>query len=134
MRTRAPETGSTLVETVFALLFLCFLCFAVAQIAFTLYGRNVVMSSAHEAARAAVELGRTSSDAEDVARRTVVDAAGGIVRDLEVEVTKTFAKPATVVVTVSGRLDSFGPLPTIVPVSVTTTAELDEAVPASLDR
>ncbi len=126
--TVAFDKGSTVVETVFALWFLCFMSLGVVQIAFTLYARNVVVSSAHEGARAAVELGRTVSESELVARRTVLDAAGGMVEDLEVEITKTSAEPAFVEVSVTGRLDSFGPLPVSVPVSVTTRSELDEAV------
>lgn len=120
---REDESGSAPIEFVFAALFCLFLLFAVFEVAFALYGRNVVVSSAHEAARAVVELGATSADGHAVARSTVERAASGVVSDYTVDVGRVTADDRTVIrVAVSARLDSPGPIPITIPVDVMATA------------
>jgi hypothetical protein len=103
--------------------------FGLIQVAFVLYGRNVVISSAHEGARAAVEIGRDATDAAVVAESTVRGAAGGLVDNLDVDVSITHSgERAIVSVSVSGSLDAFGPVPVSIPVDVSATSVKDETL------
>jgi hypothetical protein len=107
-----PERGSALVESIFAIVFLMLLSLGVAQLALTLYGRNVVIASAHEGARAATELGRTEEEAVAIALRTTRSATGSLVDDLEIEVlTEPAGEDALVTVRLRGRLAAIGPVP-----------------------
>ena len=125
---RGSEAGSAPIEFVFCAVFACFLLFGVIEVTFALYGRNVVASSAHEAARAAVELGGTGQDAEAIARRTVARAAGNLVQGYEVNVASTRTDDRVVVqVKVTGHLDPPGPLPIRVPVDVTASTQREAA-------
>ena len=121
---RGNEDGTAPIEFVFCALFACFLLFGVIEVTFALYGRNVVASSAHEAARAAVELGGSGRDAEAIARGTVESAAGNLVNGYDVSVASdTSADRIIVRVRVSGHLDPPGPLPVRIPVDLTATSQ-----------
>lgn len=121
---RAKQEGSASIEFVFCAMFACFLLFGVIEVAFAVYGRNVVASSAHEAARAAVELGGNGRDAEAIAHGTVARAAGNLVRGYEVNVASTSSGGRVVVqVQVTGHLDPPGPLPIRLPIDVTATTQ-----------
>ena len=114
---RMQERGSALVESIFAIVFLMMLSLGVAQLALTLYGRNVVIASAHEGARAATELGRTEQEAEAIALRTTRSATGSLVDDLEVAVlTEPVGEDTRIIVRLTGRLAAIGPVPISVPV------------------
>jgi hypothetical protein len=122
-RAGAPEAGSAPVETVFSVTILLLLALGAVQVAFALYGRNVVAASAHEGARAALEVGRGPTDAAAVARRTVQTSAGKLVHDLSVTVSVVRAHARElVVVRVSGVLAPGGPVPLPIPVSVRARA------------
>jgi Flp pilus assembly protein TadG len=117
------ERGSAPVETIFAIVFLMLLVLGVMQVSFALYARNVVASSAHEGARAAIELGRDPASARAVARSVVVRSAGGLVRSLDVETAVGESSHGTVVrVLVSGSLAPFGPFPVSIPFTTTAHA------------
>jgi Flp pilus assembly protein TadG len=93
------------------------------EVTYALYARNVVVASAHEGARAAIERGGTLNDARQVAATSVVRTAGGLVRDLEVTTASTSSSEgATVRVTVSGTLRAFGPVPIPIHLSSSSTA------------
>lgn len=110
-------------ETVFAMVILIGMVLGVIEISFALYGRNVVAASAHEGARAAIELGRSPSDAIAVASRTVRGSARGLVRGLDVSVSLQRSSEGSVVrVTVAGVLKGVGPIPLPIPVTSTATA------------
>jgi TadE-like protein len=112
-----PERGSALVESIFAIVFLMLLSLGVAQLALTLYGRNVVIASAHEGARAATELGRTEEEAMAIALRTTRSATGSLVDDLEIEVlAEPAGEDALITVRLRGRLAAIGPVPVSIPV------------------
>ncbi|MGH2777194.1 MAG: hypothetical protein ACRDJB_00940 [Actinomycetota bacterium] len=99
------------------------LALGVAQLAITLYGRNVVIASAHEGARAATELGRDVEEAEIIARRTTRSAAGSLVEDLDVVVsTQSDGDDLLVTVQLRGNLASIGPVPLPLPVDVSATS------------
>ena len=99
------------------------LALGISQLALTLYGRNVVIASAHEGARAATELGRDVNEAEIIARRTTRSAAGSLVEDLEVIVhTQPDGEDLVVTVQLSGRLASIGPVPLPLPIEVSATS------------
>ncbi|MDP9068870.1 MAG: hypothetical protein M3N53_11080 [Actinomycetota bacterium] len=88
------------------------------QVALTLYGRNVVQASAHEGLRAMVERGAALQVGEIVATRTVQDSVGSLVQDLEVDVVSATAVDGRrVLVRVTARLRSLGPLPLSIPVT-----------------
>ena len=111
------ERGSALVESIFAIVFLMILSLGVAQVALTLYGRNVVIASAHEGARAATELGRSEREAETIALRTTRSATGSLVEGLRIEVvTEPVHDGERITVRLSGRLAAIGPVPIQVPV------------------
>ena len=127
---RQAERASSLVEVVFSMLFVMILALGAIQVAFFLYARNVLISAAHEGARAAIELGRTPTEAREVAATTVRDAAGGLVSDLGVSAAVSGPEAARYVrVRVSGRIRGIGPLPYSMPVTAAATAELDPAAP-----
>ncbi len=99
------------------------LALGISQLALTLYGRNVVIASAHEGARAATELGRDVNEAEIIARRTTRSAAGSLVEDLEVIVnTQPDGDDLLVTVRLSGQLASIGPVPLALPIEVLATS------------
>lgn len=124
------ERGSAPVESSFAIVILMLLVLGVMEIALALYGRNVLISSAHEAARAAVERGRDSHEAEAIARRTIKSAAGGLVDDLEVWVVERRLGATSIIrVSVSAVVNSFGPVPLPMPVSTDATATREVDVP-----
>lgn len=117
------ERGSALVESIFAIVFLMLLSLGAAQLALTLYGRNVVIASAHEGARAATELGRSEQEAEAIALRTTRSATGSLVDDLEIEVlTEPVGEDDLITVRLRGRLAAVGPVPITVPVEVQATS------------
>ena len=112
MLTTRSEDGSTVVESVFAILFLVTLLLGTVQVVFTLYSRNVVRSAAQEGARSAIERGATGADATDAARSTVARAASGLVRDLHVATSRTPSDDGDLItVRVQGHLRPLGPLP-----------------------
>jgi hypothetical protein len=126
---RRTQTGSAPIEFVFGALFVCVLLLGIFEISFALYGRNVIASSAHEAARTAIELGGTSGNARWIARETVERAAGGLISDYEVNVTtRRIADRVLVEVHVSGAMDLPGPVPMLIPVDVDASATR-EALP-----
>ena len=120
---RDNDQGSAPIESLFALVLLLFLVLGTIEIAFALYGRNVLASSAHEAARAAVELGRDPDEAAAIATNTVVRSAGGLTRELNVRVQ---TDQSVVRVTVTGVVDAFGPVPFPFPVKAVATAHAGE--------
>lgn len=125
----AAERGAAPIESIFAIVVLLFLTLSVIQVAFALYGRNVIAASAHEGARAAIELGRGPDDAATVAIRTVRSSTGGLVDDLAVDVEVNDSTQRSVVtVRVSGVLEAWGPVPLPIPVVVHATAARDASV------
>jgi hypothetical protein len=124
---RVNQRGSAPVETAFSILFLMLLVLGTIEVALTLYGRDVVAAAAHEGARAALELGRDPASATEVARRTVRQSSGELVRDLSVEVVpRTIGSMTYVRVHVTGWLRLAGPVP--IPISVDATATVSKEV------
>jgi hypothetical protein len=117
------DRGAAPLEVVVAMFLLTFLVLGVTEVAFALYARNVVAASAHEGARAAVELGRSPGDAAGVARETVEKAAGGVVDDLHVAVsTRDVGEVEIIHVSVEATLQPFGPIPLPMRVDTSSTA------------
>jgi Flp pilus assembly protein TadG len=117
-----------LLESIFALLLLLVLVLGTIQVSFVLYARNVVAASAHEGARAAVELGRNPDDARTVAAEVVRSSAGDLVDQMEVAVSVQAAGDLLIVrVRVTGRLKSFGVVPWRIPVGSVATSVRREA-------
>ena len=111
LRTQS-EDGATVVESVFAILFLVTLLLGTVQIVFTLYARNVIRAAAQEGARSAIERGASGVDASDAALSTVTRAAGGLVRELDVAVSRSPHDDGKLMtVRVQGHLRPLGPLP-----------------------
>lgn len=122
-RTDREQEGSAAVESIFAILILLFLALGVVQVALSLYARNVVAAAAHEGARAAIERGRTESEAAAIAYSAVRGASGGLVNDLKVEVgTRQLRGEVGVTVVVSGIVSDLGPLPIPITLSSRATA------------
>jgi Flp pilus assembly protein TadG len=122
------QRGSAVLESIFALLLLLVLVLGAIQVAFVLYARNVVASSAHEGARAAVELGRDTADARIVAASVVESSARGLVEQLQVNVSlQSMGELSVVRVSVSGRLKRFGVVPLAIPVRSIGTSVRREA-------
>lgn len=124
--TPGRQRGSAALDAVFGIVFLVLLTLGVVQVGLILYGRNVLMSAAHEGARAAVERGVPVESAEAVAALTARRAAGGLVESVEVRATSTRGR---VQVRVTGRLVAAGPLPTQVPISVTANVRRVAEIP-----
>ncbi|MDQ3767552.1 MAG: pilus assembly protein [Actinomycetota bacterium] len=116
------ERGSAPLETVFAIALMLFLVLGAIEVVWALYGRNVLMSSAHEGARAALELGRSPSDAVAIATRSIEQSTGALVDDLYVGVsTETLDDRSLVRVEVSGVIVPWGPVPVPIPVETAAT-------------
>lgn len=112
------------------MLVIMILVLGVIEITFTLYARNVLMASAHEGSRAAIELGRTSGEAEAIATETVTRATGGLVENLDVDVlTQTVGSRETVTVLVRGSARAIGPVPFPIQVSARSTSSREATVP-----
>ena len=127
-RVERAQQGSALLESIFALLLLLMLVLGAIQVAFVLYARNVVAASAHEGARAAVELGRGAEDASMVASEVVRSSAGGLVEQMEVAVSVQALGDLSIVrVRLTGRLKSFGVVPIRIPVGSVATSVRREA-------
>lgn len=123
---RDRESGSASVESIFAIVFVMILALGAIQVAFLLYGRNVIAAAAHEGARAAVELGRGPADAIATAVATARGAAAGMARHVEVTAdVRTAGDARAVDVEVSARLRSFGPIP-ISPIVVERATAMEE--------
>lgn len=124
---RWDERGAAPVEMTFAIVLLMTLALGVVQVALTLYARNVLIASAHEGARAALERGRTSSEASAIVRDVVTRATGRLIDGLSVEVARSGAGTRRVVsVRVKGIVRDLGPVPLPVPLSSSATAQTDE--------
>lgn len=122
-RLLVAERGSAPLEAIFAIVLVLLLALGVVQMALVVYARNVVASSAHEGARAAIEIGRTPEEATAIATRTIARAAGDIVHGLDVEVTTARVDRKFVVrVRVSGALKTLGPAPIPVPVALSASS------------
>jgi Flp pilus assembly protein TadG len=124
------EKGSTTVESVGAILFLTLLMMGVVHVGLVLYARNVLAASAHEGARAGLELGRTEAEAQQVARVVVRRAAGRAVRDLQVSSsTDAVGSSNLFTVQVSGRAASSVLFPSLGRISVTASVTRRHEVP-----
>jgi Flp pilus assembly protein TadG len=121
------ERGSAPVESTLAFVFILVLVLGVIEVGFSLYGRNVVLASAHEGARAAVEFGRSPEEAAAIAEQTVRRSAGSLVDDLAVRVSTSAIRGASVVsVRVVGVVDAFGPVPFRMHVDTVASATKEE--------
>lgn len=121
------QRGSVPIESTFAIILILTLVLGAIEVAFALYGRNVVLASAHEAARAGVEVGRTPEEAAAIAEDSVRRSANGLMDSLDVDV--AFAETAArevVHVRVRGELRPFGPVP--LPISIDTVATASREV------
>lgn len=110
-----------MLETVLSIVLLLTLALGAIEVAFALYARNVLAASAHEGARAAIELGRSPQDAVAVAKHTIRSSAGGLVREMDIAVAGGAIRGRPVVrVRVRARLKPFGPVP--LPMSFSSSA------------
>jgi Flp pilus assembly protein TadG len=117
LRYRAHESGSAVVGSIFAIVFLMILVLGVVQVALSLYARNAVSSAAHEGARRALELGASGDDARALAARTARDSVGALVRDLGVTSTvREEEGRAVVYVRITGVVQPLGPVPIPIPI------------------
>lgn len=113
------QQGSAVVESVFGIFFILLLSLGAVQVALTLYARNVVLAAVHDGARAAVEIGGSGESANAVARRVVSESAGGLVRDLTIQVERrAIAERFSVSVRAAGTLVAPGPFPIEIPMNV----------------
>lgn len=116
------ERGSAPVESIGAIVMLLLLTLGAVQVAFALYARNVVLSAAHEGARAVVERGAVAGDARAIATAVVRRSAGGLVDGLVVDVTPA---GTTIRVDVRATTAPFGPVPFRMPLEASATATLE---------
>lgn len=119
---REGESGSLPLESIPVLLLVLLAGLATAQLAVTLYGANVLRASAHEAARALIEHRSVPAEARRTALDLVRHGAGGVVDDLDVDISRRDGAVAVVVrVRVTGELEAVGPIPISLPVSAAAT-------------
>lgn len=111
------ERGSTLVETIVGMSLLLVIAIGTIQVATLLYARNVIRSSAHEIARAAIERGVARTDAVEFGGRLLGDSLGGMIDDLQVDVDSAGTGAQRIVTAhVATVVQPVGPLPISVPV------------------
>lgn len=116
----SEERGSSTLESVFAIVLLMLLALGTMQVSFLLYARNVVRSSAHEAARVAIERGADDSEARTTAVRMVEGAVGGMVGDVHSHLERDHSMGRrSVVVVVRTVIRPAGPIPIQVPIRST---------------
>lgn len=117
------ERGSATVESIFAIVVLLLLTLGAVQVAFVLYARNVLLSAAHEGARAAVERGAEMHDAAALVSAVVRRSAGGLVSDVDVDAaTSPVGDRDVLTVKVRATVAAFGPVPFEVPVTATAAS------------
>jgi Flp pilus assembly protein TadG len=118
-----PQRGAAPVESIFAIVLLMVLVLGAIQVGLSLYGRNLVHAAAHEAARAGIERGASTSEAASIARSMIQTAGGRLVRGLAVEIdARELERVRTVRVRLTGTIDVVGPIPIPVPVDARATA------------
>ena len=111
------ERGSATLGSVFAIVLLMLLTLGTMQVAFLLYARNMLLASAHEAARVAIERGVGDIDAKAHASQAVEGAVGGMVEAIRIEVERGGSPvQQTVVVVIRASVRPTGPVPIEVPV------------------
>lgn len=116
------ERGSLPLESIPVLLLVLVAGLATAQLAVALYGANILRASAHEAARALIEHRSVPADARGSALDLVRRSAGGVVNDLDIDISRRDGGVAVVVrVRVTGKLEAVGPIPISLPVSAAAT-------------
>ncbi len=114
----SSERGSLPLESVIGIVFLMMLALGSIQVTLLLFAGNVVKASAHEAARAAIEIGADEQAAATVARDSVRRSVGGLVEDLEVSLERAPApQGALVAVDVRATVSLMGPVPFTFPLS-----------------
>lgn len=122
------ERGSLPLETIPALLLVLLAGLATVQLALALYGANILRASAHEAARAVIEHRSEPAVARGTALDLVRRSAGGVLDDLDVDVSRRNAGTAVVVrVLVTAKLGAVGPIPIRLPMSAVATATKEGA-------
>lgn len=122
-RLLADPSGSATIESVYAIVAVMVLVIGVVQVAVSLYARNVILSSAHEGARAAIESGRGPGDAGEIARWMVERSAGNAVKIVSVDTTeRTTVDEYLVDVFVRAEIRPLGPIPLTIPVSALASA------------
>jgi Flp pilus assembly protein TadG len=126
-RSFPKEVGSAAIETMFALLICLVLVLGTIEVALALYARNVVLSAAHEGARAAVEVGSDPGTASMAAHQTVRRAAGRLIRELNIEVSIRELPERAALVRLSATVVPPGPLP--FPFSVDTVGRASQGAP-----
>ena len=121
------ERGSAVIQFPVALLLLMVMTIGVGQVGYTLYARNVLASSAHEGARAAVENGRDLRDAHVIVNEVVRRATGKLAEGLSVRVDSERAVGGgeSVLVEVDAVLRPWG----VVPFSIPMTAKAEVTNP-----
>lgn len=117
------ERGTLVLQSIPAIVLVLVAGLGTVQAALVLYGSNVVRASAHEAARSAIELGATRSEARHVSAAIVERSAGRIVDDLEVAIAmERRGDHRVVTVVVTGHVGAVGPIPVTIPVRAGSTA------------
>lgn len=117
------ERGSSTVEAVAAIGLITLLVVGGIQVALSLYARNVIVSSAHEGARAAVEYGRDPADARSIVRSVIQSGAGSAVSAIQVSPVITHTETETIAdVVVRAIIEPLGPIPIEIPVTARATA------------
>lgn len=118
------ERGSLPLESIPVLLLVLVAGLATAQLAVALYGTNILRASAHEAARALIEHRSVPTEARRIALDLVRHSAGGVVNDLDIDISRRSGGVAVVVrVRVTGEIEAVGPIPLPVSAAATVTKE-----------
>lgn len=120
------ERGSAVVEFVLVLVIAVSLALAVAQYAFYLYERNVLMGSLSEGARVAAAQGRTVVEGQERAETLVRSAVGGRVA-AAMTITGVSAGDR-VVFNAHGQLPSFVPGFPDLPIRMTASMHKEESL------
>lgn len=117
-----------MLDSIVGIVILMLLTTGVIQVALTVYASNVIRASVYEAARAAAEVDAVDGEARAVARRTLEQAAGGLVSGVEISVSYGSAPEGRVVVVeMEGRQRSPGPVPIGLPMRASASALVEEA-------
>ena len=117
------QRGTAVLDAVVAIGLLMILALGTIQVGLTVYAHNAVSASAYEGARAAAEIGTSTSDARDVAAQMVHATVGGLLESPHISVSITDTPAGELVrVVVAGRQRALGPIPVRLPVTAEATS------------
>jgi len=121
------EVGSAPLHAVFGIAIMMILTLGAIQVALAVYSGNVVRASAHEAARAAIEVDGSPDDARRAAAEVLRRSARNLVDDASISIARRDRGAGSVVIVeVRARHKTPGLVPLTFPIRARASALVEE--------